>query len=201
MKHVHKHRRIACLTHLYSAAVMRRAISSPSVFAEIRASGRKKHRTICLYSKHDERLAKSPAAEELNESRGKIRIEYRLDTSATVRSLVKTMQLTDSNVLSVVRQDVANYLVDPIEDLLRSVRVGLSPADALLILIKHVVRVERCQVPRGKGVFRERLVAYRGLRGQSDRHACAGVFSVAILARNPCKAFTDARANGGSRIH
>lgn len=91
-------------------------------------------RTICLYSKHHERLDKNAPAKDIEASRGQIRIEYRLNTSATVRSLVRTLGLPDSRVLTIVNQDVAKYLLDPIEECLRSVRVGLSPAEVLRIL-------------------------------------------------------------------
>lgn len=73
-------------------------------------------RSIAFYSKHAEQLYKSASSEIIAQSRGLLRIEYRLKLSG-IRWLKRKLFLVDRSPASILSAQVAEYLLDPLASL------------------------------------------------------------------------------------
>ncbi|MEO6655598.1 MAG: hypothetical protein ABIO36_05905 [Pyrinomonadaceae bacterium] len=78
-------------------------------------------RTICIYAKQAERIAKNCSESDIELSKGVIRLEYRFRKSSAIKRLVKTLCLPDQRPLTIASSAIAVTVLNPVEEQMRRV--------------------------------------------------------------------------------
>lgn len=74
-----------------------------------------KPRTICIYDKHKERLSISASANDIEQSKGILRLEFRYKKTNVVKTLVKKLHLPNREAQTILTESVSNIVLDSVE--------------------------------------------------------------------------------------
>ena len=75
-----------------------------------------KPRTICIYDKHSDCLNKSFSKDDIQKAEGMMRLEFRYKNPDAVKRLVKGLKLQNNEALTILTQDVSDFVLAPIQN-------------------------------------------------------------------------------------
>ncbi len=89
------------------------------------------NRTICIYSKQHDCIARRFSNDDIMMTEGVIRFEYRFRRSAAIKQFAKTNNIKDTKVTSIVNVGVETLVLDP---LISQATESLSPESGLAVI-------------------------------------------------------------------
>lgn len=73
-------------------------------------------RTICIYDKHQDCIDKHFSIEDIEYSKGNLRIEYRFRTTDSIKDLVDRVKLPNREARTILRTDLSDKILNPIKE-------------------------------------------------------------------------------------